>query len=604
MVADSRSSPREIEPPNPFHVALFLGLSAGLVEVALLGIAKFVLHRYPIERGMHAAWAVPVSLTLLLVAVAVPFAVLDRGRRSTFVRSAAMGALAYVAAFDLLLLGTRLHWLARVILAVGLATSFIRISSKNPARSARWLRYGTRALAAVVLGIGVATFGLLHLQEIRREASLPASSTSAPNVLLLILDTVRASNMGLYGYSRQTTPELTRLASRGVVFDRALSASSWTLPSHGSIFTGRWAAELSTNWHSPLDKRDSTLAEVLARRGYRTAGFMANIRFANVESGLARGFVHYEDYQLTIGAITLSSAVGRYIGFHKGLSALLHRRVSRVSVGRKTASKLRQDIERWLRTHPDRPFFVVANFFDAHTPYAPLPPYDTLFTGRRLGWEEREHARYPRYLPPPPILRNEEAMYDGAIASIDAEIGRLLAYLDTSGALGNTIVIVTADHGEEFGEHGIMDHGNTLYLPSLHVPLVIVAPRSVPAATRVAQWISLRDLAATIVDLAGAPPSMPGRTLARYWNAGASSDTLFAEVRHASGLPANFPVSRGDVESALAGDWQLINTGTQEHELFDLATDSLEMRDRSRDAPIPLARLSEALRHGPSQQRR
>lgn len=600
-VAGPTSSPLGVEPPSPIHVALFLGLAAGLVEVALLAVAKFVLHRYPIYRGMHAVWATPVSLTLLLVAVAVPFAVLDRSRRRTLVRTAAMGTLAYLAAFDVLWLATQLHWSARVALSAGLGASFIRIWGTNPARSARWLHHGTRLLTAVVLLLGVVTSGLIRVQEARREAALPPSDPSAPNVLLLILDTVRAANLGLYGYARATTPELTRLASRGVVFDRALSSSSWTLPSHASIFTGRWAAELSADWHSPLDARDPTLAEVFSRRGYRTAGFIANIDFANAESGLARGFMHYEDYRLTIASIAVTSALGQYIRFHQGLRTLMH---WSNFPGRKTASDLRQDVERWVRTHHDRPFFVFANFYDAHTPYLPPPPYDTLFTGRRLRWEDRDRFDDPGHLPSPQILRNEEAMYDGAIASIDAELGRLLADLDASGALRNTIVIVTADHGEEFGEHGVWGHGYGLYLSSLRVPLVIVAPRGVPAAARVPQWISLRDLAATIVDLAGAPTSMPGRSLARYWNGARASDTLFAEVRHASNLPATMPVSRGDVKSALGGNWQLITVGAREQELFDLATDSLETRNRSRDAPIPLARLGEALRHGPSRRLR
>ena len=598
-VAASTPSPLRAEPPSPIQVALFLGLAAGVAEVALLGIAKFVLHRFPVYRGVNTVWTTPVSLTLLLVAGGLALAVLDRGRHRTLVRTAAMGILAYLAAFDLLLLATRVHWLARIILAAGLAASFVRICAAHPRGSARWLRYGTRVLAVVVLLVGAATFGLLRFQEARREAALPPADTSAPNVLLLILDTVRSSNMGLYGYARPTTPELARFAARGVVFDRALSPSSWTLPSHASIFTGRWAAELGADWHNPLDSRDATLAEVFSRRGYRTAGFVANVEFASTESGLDRGFVHYEDYRLTIATIGLASSLGQYVSFH--FRRLLH---LGDYLGRKKASNLRQDIEHWVQTHPDRPYFVFANFFDAHYPYYPPPPYDTLFAGRRLRWEDRDPLSDNGPVPPPQIVRNEEAMYDGAIASIDAELGHLLAAFERSGARRNTVVIVTSDHGEEFGEHGLLGHGHDLYLPSLRVPLVIVAPPTVPAGVRIPQWISLRDLAATIVDLAGAPATMPGRSLARYWNGAGATDTLFAEVRYASGLPATYPVSRGDIQSAFGGDWRIIKTGTQEQELFDLATDSLEMRNRSRDSPIPLARLGEALRHGPSHHRR
>lgn len=515
-------------------------------------------------------------------------------------RTAALALLAYLAAFDIFFAVTRLQWLARAILAAGIAVTAVRLLRDHPGRTSAWLLRTTWILAPTVAVLGIGTFALLRFQESRREAALPARVAGAPNVLLLILDTVRAANLSLYGYVRPTTPQLSRLASRGVVFDHALSTASWTVPSHASIFTGRWAAELSTDWRSPLDSRDPTLAEVFDTRGYRTAGFVANFWRASRESGLARGFDHYEDDRLTLGDIVFASSLGQYVTTNRGLRRLLH---WNGVLGRKTASVVRQDVEDWIQKNDDRPFFVFANFFDAHDPYSPAPPFDTLFTGHLLSWGERDVFRDPARMLRPDIQRNEEAMYDGAIASIDAEIGRLLTDLDRQGKLRNTIVVITADHGEEFGEHGVPDHGNSLYLRSVHVPLVIAAPRGVAAGTRVAQWVSLRDLPATILDLAGAPAALPGRSLSRFWNGGATSDTLFTEVRHATGLPPAFPVSRGDVESALAGNWRLITTGKNGVELFDLATDSMEMRNRSGDSPIPLARLSDALRHGPARSR-
>lgn len=601
MVAESERSSPEDTLPNPFLVAIGLGLSAGLVEVALWGVAKLVLHRYPLFRDAHTVWAAPVSLSILLAVAALPFAALDGGRRRAFVRPAALVTLASFAAFDVLLLATQLHWLARMVLAIGLGVTSGRVWRRNPSRSARGFGRATWVLVATVLLLGIGTFGMLRVQEARREGALPPSDAFAPNVLLIILDTVRAANLGLYGYARATTPQLSRFATRGAVFDRAVSPSSWTLPSHASIFTGRWAAELSTDWNSPLDSRDPTLAEVLAARGYRTAGFAANIYFTSTESGLARGFIHYDDYPLTVGTIALASALGHYISNHRGIRAML--RWDAIP-GRKTGLLIRENIEAWVGSHHDRPFFVFANFFDAHDPYIAAPPYDTLFTGRRLRWDELDHSRSPERPLPRSILRNEQAMYDGAIASLDAELGRLLADLEASGTLRNTIVVVTADHGEEFFEHGMMDHGNSLYLPSVHVPLIVVAPRGVPAGVRVPQWVSLRDVASTILDLAGAPPSLPGRSLARYWNGTAISDTLFMEVRRATDLPPAFPVSRGDVKSALAGNWKLITIGGDSEELFDVATDSMETRNRSQDSVIPLARLREALRNGPLRQRR
>ena len=132
----------------------------------------------------------------------------------------------------------------------------------------------------------------------RREASRPLPPGDPPNVLLITLDTVRADHLSLYGYGRPTSPVLERLARLGIRFDEARAPAPWTLPSHASMFTGRWHHELSVDWMTPLDKKYPTLAEYLGSRGYATAGFVANLFACSYDSGLSRGFTHYEDYIL------------------------------------------------------------------------------------------------------------------------------------------------------------------------------------------------------------------------------------------------------------------------------------------------------------------
>src|SRR5262249_1413595 len=127
----------------------------------------------------------------------------------------------------------------------------------------------------------------------------PAPPRGAKNVLLIVLDTVRAQSLSLYGYSRDTTPNLRRIAARGVRFDQALSTAPWTAPSHASMFTGRWPHELSIGWSRPLDATHPTLAEFLSARGYKTAGFVANTTYCSYETGLDRGFARYDDYDVT-----------------------------------------------------------------------------------------------------------------------------------------------------------------------------------------------------------------------------------------------------------------------------------------------------------------
>jgi arylsulfatase A-like enzyme len=177
--------------------------------------------------------------------------------------------------------------------------------------------------------------------------------------------------------------------------------------------------------------------------------------------------------------------------------------------------------------------------------------------------------------------------YDGALAYLDSEIGRLLDALERRGALDRTLVIVTSDHGEEFGEHRLYDHGHSLYLASLHVPLVVIAPGWTPPRTVVDEPVSLRDVPATILDFvnASAATRLPGRSLARFWTAAESSSTgelVVSGVRHVRGQPAWYPVSRGDLVSLVDGPLRYIrNLGDGTEELFNYRLDPDERVDLS-----------------------
>jgi len=192
-----------------------------------------------------------------------------------------------------------------------------------------------------------------------------------------------------------------------------------------------------------------------------------------------------------------------------------------------------------------------------------------------VPWSERNLWLHQNGPVSAAAARTERDAYDGALAYLDHEIGAMLDDFEARGLLRNTIVVVTADHGEEFGEHGLLDHGNSLYLPALHVPLVLAWPGRVPAGRRVAPTVSLRDLAATILDLAGQRPALPGHSLRALWvqpPADTGVASAVAEVRRARGLPAWFPVSRGDMISIVTTTHQYIRGATGE-QLFDLRLD-------------------------------
>ena len=157
--------------------------------------------------------------------------------------------------------------------------------------------------------------------------------------MLIVWDTVRSYNLSLHGYPRDTTPNLTKWALKGVRYDRALAPAPWTYPSHSSFFTGQWPFKLNTQWNFRLDTPDSTLAEYLTSCGYQTAGFSANTNHCSYETGLARGFAHFEDYAL-VGAISPQSHGSRHVDPQKRPESrqLLRREVDRSSIAGRTAS--------------------------------------------------------------------------------------------------------------------------------------------------------------------------------------------------------------------------------------------------------------------------
>jgi len=240
----------------------------------------------------------------------------------------------------------------------------------------------------------------------------------------------------------------------------------------------------------------------------------------------------------------------------------------------------------WLSNRRDSPFFVFVNYFDAHEPYLPPSPFDRQFgPGRSRGrysplhrwlWEPGVAHRDM----PPDVVNEEMNAYDGSIAYLDHQIGLLLDQLASRNLLDHTLVVITADHGEEFGEHGLYDHGYTLYRTALQVPLVIVARDRVPEATRVAAPISLRDVPATIVNAIGLGPGapFPGQSLASFWGSPAETrrnteDGVVSEVGRANGQPSWFPASKGDMKAVLFRGVSFISNGDKSEELYDLERD-------------------------------
>ena len=562
-------------------LAAAFGVVTGLGEVGFAASRKYLRHLF-VFQPPDLAWMAPVAEAVIFVALAVVWlggASLVR-RRPT--QSQATGAGAAAAVFTLLLLLPPLHPAASLLLAIGVGVRVASVGLTAAPAVVTAARRLTGGVAPLLLLVGIGIHLVPAIRERRAVGALPAPPPNAPNVLLVILDTVRAWNLSLYGYSRPTTPGLARWAARGTRFETAQSTAPWTLPSHASIFTGHQAHDLSTDWYVALDDRYPTVAAVLAGRGYLTAGFTANLPYTNREVGLARGFQHYEDWPFTAGSILVSSALVRAVTTNDWIRDRIG---TKELVVRKDAPRIHRDFLAWLDRRAERPFFAFLNYYDAHTPYVPPEPFRSEFAPRGAPFFSDLPRRATDEPWNPETIQGAVNAYDGAIRSLDFHLDRLLSELERRGLLENTVVVITADHGEEFAEHGLFSHGNSLYLGSLQVPLLIIGPGVAPG-TVISTPVSLADLPATIGDLTGLGGStpFPGRSLRRRWeDSTAAPEVLFAEVRHAPKLPAWYPSTRGDVVAARVGSLRFIANSDGTEELFDVATDSLEQRDLSRD---------------------
>ena len=528
-------------------------------------------------------WLAPIANAMLLFAPCYLVWLAARRWSAEKAIPAVAFCVAFAAALEpLLVVRDRLHPIALVVLAIGVGAQFSRFATSRPAAFARFTRVVTMAMLALSTMGGIGFNAIRALRERGALTSLGVAPDGAPNILLLVLDTVRAASLSAYGYTRETSPFLAELAARGVRFNNAIAPAPWTLTSHATMFTGRYPHELSVEWSTPLDDKMPTLAERLAQQGYATVGVAANLHYCSYEFGLSRGFALYRDYDISWSEMLRTSTLtNSAIAFANGY------RAREFSPGRQTATRVNERLLQLLDERGKHPFFAFANYYDAHAPYNPDSPYDTLFLGRQATNRDPAVDTLNKAQ-----VADLQAAYDASIASLDHQLRNLFRDLETRGLLKNTFIIVTSDHGEEFNEHGLLNHGSSLYLPSVHVPLLVLHPGVVPSSVVVESPVTLRDIAATVLDVARVPTSaqLPGESLARWWKplpaAGDSATSpsvglspLIAELDYARNLPRTFAVSKGDMRSEIVDGFRFIRNGDGRGELYDLRLDPWEQRD-------------------------
>ncbi|MDA8017378.1 MAG: sulfatase-like hydrolase/transferase [Thermoanaerobaculia bacterium] len=407
-----------------------------------------------------------------------------------------------------------------------------------------------------------------------------------PNVLLIVIDTLRADHLSTYGYERKTSPNIDRLASEGTVYENGIAAASWTLPSHASMFTGLFPRDHNTHAEQwTLDERFDTLAERLRAGGYRTAGFSNNV-WTNEVSGLKQGFDVFEEL------------------FHQQ-----NARVEGISVDDPEADRgarlTNERVLTWIDGRPadDRPFFVFINYFEPHLPYRPTRPFDQHFLPEhakphvvqrlRSFYSPREYGyilRLPFMDVKPQELEILTSLYDAEIAYTDRMLGQLIQGLRQRGVLDDTVIVITSDHGEHLGENHMLSHKLSVYEPLLRVPLLLWNPRRLPEPRRIAQPVQNHDLFGSVLELAGVRHHARTLPLSEPESDTAEASLTFAQIAYPKPFLETIrkKIPAGDTapfERSLltvrGPRYKLIEGSDGRVELYDLIDDPLESNDLS-----------------------
>lgn len=430
-----------------------------------------------------------------------------------------------------------------------------------------------------------------------------AAPAGAPNVLFVVIDTVRADRLDLMGYSRLTFPYLVELAREGAVFDRAIAPAPWTLPSHASMFTGLYpSAHGAHHEHTRLAEDHVTLAEILRRRGWETVAYSAN-PWISASTGLTQGFAVQDPVWLSQTAPEVSFA---------WLAASVLGWIEPDNNGRAVTQAWLRWLDGW---DGERPFFAFLNYLETHFPYHRLPK-EALRTFSPPGTSEDElaeasvavmEAELHGWRVTPERAARVGDLYDASIRYEGDLVRRAVEAVRRRGVLDRTVVVVVSDHGDLLGEHGgLFQHTRSLVDPLLSVPLVVRYPPRIAAGLRISTPVTTAALLPTLLDLVGlkAPPGIQTRSFAPLFDGTATEESpLLSEGYAEDGrleAPDFSPRSAFDRlrvrYRALEEDgYKLIVDSTGRRWLFEPVADPSETVDLAAEHPEVVERLSRRL---------
>ncbi len=379
------------------------------------------------------------------------------------------------------------------------------------------------------------------------------------NVIIIGLDTLRPDHLGAYGYERETSTNIDRLAADGVLFENVISQAPWTHPSFGTVFTSLYPTQHgATTVGTRMSTEFPTLASLLGDHGYYT-GAIVNAPSLSPEFGVGRGFDHYD--------------------FLRPWSERSADQVTELALA-------------WIDVHKDQPFFLFVHYFDPHLPYAPPVPYDSLFDPDYAGplgdsfnigaAAARRDDRVVGYGSLPEADKKHiAALYDGEIAFADKAVGALVDGIDRRGLRNRTLLIFLSDHGEELFDHGGLDHGHSLFDELIRVPLIISLPGTIPEKSRVSEYVRLLDVMPTVLDMLGLrqPTHLEGVSLKNFLTGAVRPRPDGVGLLRPAICYAEALRHRMTVKSLTAYPWKLIyDMRTHERLLFNLETDPREQQ--------------------------
>jgi arylsulfatase A-like enzyme len=403
--------------------------------------------------------------------------------------------------------------------------------------------------------------------------------TGRPNIILVVIDSLRADRLSSYGNRHNTSPNIDAVAGDGVLFSNVLAESPWTLPSHASIFTSLYVSGHGVRRDAGrLHTKAVTLAERLHDAGYVTGAFVCG-PFVKKRYGFNQGFETYDE----------SLAARSHVGSHRAV----------------TSEPLTRMAKEWLAARGTEPFFLFLHYWDVHYDYIPPKPFDTIFDpGYRGTLDGRDISERGDLTPdlPREDLEHLFALYDGEIAYTDHHLGDLFSFMKKAGLWESTVLVITSDHGDELLDHGQTGHSHTVHEELIRVPLIIRDPGLRRRGFDVDELVELVDLYPTFLEMAGAEPpphEMEGVSLVPLlegrdvpWDDVGYAETFRGNLDRV-GLPTDWAVHR----SIQLGRLKLIQRLREPEQLllFDLDADPRELREIAAERPEEVRALKERL---------